>query len=196
MYIRAVALTNPATNVYILARRDTPPSVTNALAARGIGSPVRLADVRHVLDQDAYALALKLYAVVTVLVILLSLAGLAVNMAVQVPARRRDASSLRIVGVRRRSIMTSVTAELTAVLGAAAIAGIMAGAVSQYVVVRTLTLGYADNPYTPQVLPSLNVPTVATLLALTVAALLVVAVLLGDLTIRGARTATLRETAA
>jgi putative ABC transport system permease protein len=195
MYARVAALNNDATNVYILARGDTPPSFIAALGAHGITSPVRLSDVRRTLDQDAYALALNLYAVVTVLVILLALAGLAVNMTAQIPARRRDAASLRVVGVRRHSIVTSVAAELTAVLGTAAIAGILAGALSQYVVVRTLTLGYADTLFTPRVLPSLDVATVAVLVAVAFAVLLVVAVLLGHLTIRGARTATLRETA-
>jgi hypothetical protein len=196
MYTRAAPLTNAANTVYVLARADTPASIIRALGADGISSPLRLADVGHTLDQDAYALALNLYAVVTVLVVLLALAGLAVNMAVQIPARRRDAASLRVVGLRRRSIVTAVAAELTAVLGAAAVAGILAGALAQYVVVRTLTLGYADEAFTPRVLPSLDVPTVAVLLAVTFAALLVVAVALGNLTIRGARTATLRETAA
>lgn len=181
------------TRVYILARDDTPRSVTSALAEHGVSSPVRLDQVRHTLDNDAYALALNLYLVVTVLVILLALAGLAVNMAVQIPARRRDAASLRVVGLPRRSIVTSVTAELTAVLGAAAVAGILAGALSQYVVVRTITLGYAADHYTPRVLPSLDVPTVTALLASTFVLLLGVAVVLGNLTIRGARTATLRE---
>jgi putative ABC transport system permease protein len=194
LYNRAASLNNDATNVYILARADTPPNVVSALGAHGVNFPVRLTDVRRTLDQDAYALALNLYAVVTVLVILLALAGLAVNMAAQIPARRRDAASLRVVGVRRRSIVMSVAAELTAVLGAAAVAGILAGALAQYVVVRTLTLGYADEAFTPRVLPSLDVPTVAALLAVTVAALLAVAIALGNLTIRGARTASLRET--
>jgi putative ABC transport system permease protein len=196
MYTRAAPLTNAANTVYVLARADAPASVIRALAADGIGSPLRLADVRRTLDQDAYALALNLYAVVTVLVILLAVAGLAVNMAVQIPARRRDAASLRVVGLRRRAIVTAVAAELTAVLGAAAIAGILAGALAQYVVVRTLTLGYADETFTPRVLPSLDVPTVVVLLAVTFAGLLVVAIALGNLTVRGARTATLRETAA
>jgi hypothetical protein len=195
LYTRAASLNSSAATVYVLARADTPASVKNALGAHGISSPLLLTDVRHALDQDAYALALNLYAVVTVLVVLLALAGLAVNMAVQVPARRRDAASLRVVGVRRRSIVTSVAAELAAVLGTAAVAGILAGALSQYVVVRTLKLGYADDLFTPRVLPSLDLPTLAALVALTVAALLVVAVALGNLTIRGARTATLRETA-
>ncbi len=195
MYTRSVPLTNVETAVHILARGDTPPSVIKGLAAHGITSPVRLDDVRRALDQDAYALALKLYAVVTVLVMLLALAGLAVNMAVQIPARRRDAASLRVVGLPRRSIVSAVIAELTAVLGAAAVAGIAAGVLSQYVVVRTLTLGYADNLLTPRVLPALDVAKVTLLLVAAFAVLLCVAVALGNLTIRGARTATLRENA-
>lgn len=195
-YIRSVALNDAETTVYILARGDTPSSVVSGLAAHGISSPIRLADVRRTLDQDAYALALNLYAVVTVLIILLALTGLAVNMAVQIPARRRDAASLRVVGLPRRSIVAAVTAELTALLASAAVAGILAGALSQYVVVRTVTLGYADSAATPRVLPSLDLPTVTALLVGTVVVLLVIATALGSLTIRGARTSTLRETAA
>jgi putative ABC transport system permease protein len=195
-YIRSVTLNDAETTVYILARGDTPDRVVKGLAADGISSPTRLADVRRTLDQDAYALALNLYAVVTVLIILLALTGLAVNMAVQIPARRRDAASLRVVGLPRRSIVAAVTAELTALLASAAVAGILAGALSQYVVVRTVTLGYADSAATPRVLPSLDLPTVSALLVATVAVLLVIATALGNLTIRGARTSTLRETAA
>ena len=127
--------------------------------------------------------------------IVLALVGLAVNMAVQIPARRRDAASLRVVGLRRRSIVTAVSSELTAVLGTAAVAGILAGALAQYVVVRTVTLAYADDDQTPRVLPSLDLPELAGLLAVACLVLLCVAVVLGALTIRGARTATLRETA-
>jgi predicted lysophospholipase L1 biosynthesis ABC-type transport system permease subunit len=61
-------------------------------------------------------------------VILLALAGLAANLAVQLPARRRDAASLRVVGVKRRSVMIGVVAEFVVVLGAAALAGVAAGA--------------------------------------------------------------------
>jgi hypothetical protein len=195
MYTRIVRLNNDETTVYILARGDTPQGVIDALGAHGISSPSRLADVRHTLDQDAYALALNLYAVVTVLVILLAVAGVAVNMAVQSPARRRDAASLRVVGLRRRSIVAAIGVELAAVMGTAAVAGILAGALAQYVVVRTITLGYADDPFTPRVVASLDVPTVVALLAVTLAVLFVGSVALGNMTIRGARTATLRETA-
>ena len=89
------------------------------------------AAARALLDQDAFALALRLYVVVTVLVILLALAGLAANLAVQLPSRRRDAASLRVVGVKRRSVMVGVVAEFVLVLGAAALAGIAAGGVAQ-----------------------------------------------------------------
>jgi putative ABC transport system permease protein len=194
-YLRTHQLTDAETAVYILARGDTPSRVVAGLAAHGITQRITLQGVRHTLDQDTYALALNLYLVVTVLVILLAFAGLGVNMAVQTPARRRDAASLRVVGLRRRSLVTAVAAELTAALGTAALAGILAGALAQYVVVRTVTLGYADTTATPRVLPSLNVGAVVVLLVVAFAVLLCLAVVLASVTIRGARTATLREAA-
>lgn len=196
MYTRTNQIADASTRVSILARSDTPTSILRQLAAHGIKQRVTLQQVRHTLDQDGYALALNLYLVVTVIVVLLAFAGLAVNMAVQLPARRRDAASLRVVGLTRRSIVAAVASEFTAVLGTAAIAGILAGALSQYVVVRTVTLGYADAITRPRVLPSLDLTALAGLLAIALALLLCVAILLGSLTIRGARTATLRETAA
>jgi putative ABC transport system permease protein len=195
MYLRTHQLTDAETAVYLLARGDTPHRVVAGLAAHGITQRITLQGVRHTLDQDTYALALNLYLVVTVLVILLAFAGLGVNMAVQTPARRRDAASLRVVGVRRRPLATAVAAELTAALGTAALAGILAGALAQYVVVRTVTLGYADTSATPRVLPSLNVAAVVALLVVAFAVLLCLAVVLASVTIRGARTATLREAA-
>ena len=82
-----------------------------------MSNPTTEAQTKRVLDQDAFALALRLYIVVTVLVILLALAGLAANLAVQLPARRRDAASLRVVGVKRRAVMVGVVAEFVVVLG-------------------------------------------------------------------------------
>lgn len=195
MLTRDVALTNPATFVHILARSDTPQSVITGLADHGINEAQTLTSARDVLDNDAFALALNLYLVVTVIVVLLALAGLGANLAVQMPARRRDAASLRVVGLRRRSIMAAVIAEFVVVLGAAAVAGIAAGALAQYVVVRTVTLGYADTEHTPRLLASLNLSSVSGLLAVVALGLLGVAVLVAGLTVRGARTASLRENA-
>jgi predicted lysophospholipase L1 biosynthesis ABC-type transport system permease subunit len=166
-----------------------------ALADHGITRPQTLSATRGLLDQDAFALALNLYLVVTVIVIVLALAGLGANLAVQMPARRRDAASLRVVGLRRRSIIAAVVAEFLVVLGAAALAGIAAGSLAQYVVVRTVTLGYADTQHTPRLLPSLNLASVADLLLVVTVVLLVVAVSVAALTVRGARTASLRENA-
>ena len=194
MFTRSNRTTDAWTDVYILARSDTPQEVLTELAAYGITQPIDLQQVRHTLDQDAYALALNLYLVVTVIVLVLALAGLAVTMAVQIPARRRDAASLRVVGLPRRSIVTAVATEFAALLGTAAVSGILAGALAQYVVVRTLTLGYADDILTPRILPSLDITAVSAVLAVAFAVLLCLATLLGSLTIRGARTSTLRET--
>jgi putative ABC transport system permease protein len=194
-YTRDNAIFDAETTVYILARSDTPASILDALSARGITSPTTLDEVRSALDRDAYALALNLYLVVTAIVLLLAFGGLAVTMAVSIPARRRDAASLRVVGMPRRSIAAAVVLDTAAVLGAAALAGIAAGALAQYVVVHTLTLGYVDNIFTPRVLSSLDVRSVVELLGAACALMVCIAAVLGGLTVRGARSATLRENA-
>jgi hypothetical protein len=194
-FVRNTASGNATTLVYIWARADTPPSVLKALAAHGISNPTTEVETRHVLDQDAFALALRLYVVTTALVILLALAGLAANLAVQLPSRRRDAASLRVVGVKRRSVMAGVVAEFVVVLGAAAIAGVAAGAVAQYVVVRTVTLGFVDSSLVPRVLPSFDVGSAVYLSAAVLVVLVVAASCFAFLTVRGARTSSLRENA-
>jgi hypothetical protein len=194
-FIRSASQENSDTLVYVWARADTPRSVLDQLAARGLANPDTEASARNVLDQDAFALALRLYVVVTALVILLALAGLAANLAVQLPARRRDAASLRVVGVKRRSVMVGVVAEFVVVLGAAALAGVTAGGVAQYVVVRTVTLGFVDTALTPRVLPSFDLASAATLSALVLVGLVLAASVFAFLTVRGARTSSLRENA-
>lgn len=195
MLTRDVPIIDPSTDVTILARGDTPSSVVSALGSNGISQPVTLSTTRRVLDSDAFALALNLYLVVTVIVVVLALAGLGANLAVQMPARRRDAASLRVVGLRRRSIVAAVVAEFVVVLGAAAVAGIIAGSTAQYVVVRTVTLGYADTEHTPRLFASLNLGAVTDLLVVVTVGLFLVATAVAALTVRGARTATLRENA-
>lgn len=192
-FVRENFINDSDDQVHILARGDTPASVIAALRQQGITQATTIGAVQHRLGQDAYALALNLYLVVTAIVVALALAGLAANLATQLPDRRQDAASLRVIGVRRRSIRRSVVAEFVVVLGAAALAGIVSGAVSQYVVVRTVTLGYADALRTPRLLPTINLATVGEILAGMVILLLVAGVSVANLTVRGARTATLRE---
>ncbi|MGI8577158.1 MAG: FtsX-like permease family protein [Nocardioidaceae bacterium] len=188
--------TNPQqTFVYILARGNTPAAVLAGLGEHGISQYTSLAAERHLLDQDPYALALNLYLVVTALVILLALIGLGVNLAVQLPERRLDAASLRVVGVRRRSLVRAAVTEYGVVMGVAAVAGILAGSLAQYLVVGTVTLGYADDAATPRLLATLNVVQIVILLAAVTAGLVAAAGLVAGLTVRGARTSTLRETA-
>jgi putative ABC transport system permease protein len=97
--------------------------------------------------------------------------------------------------VPRRSLITGVVAEFLVVLGAAALAGVAAGALAQYVVVRTVTLGYADTDVTPRVLPSFNAVTAIELSAVVLVVLLVLSTAFAILTVRGARTSSLRENA-
>jgi predicted lysophospholipase L1 biosynthesis ABC-type transport system permease subunit len=194
-FVRNASQANSDQLVYVWARSDTPPGVLRALAAHGLANPTTEVETKHLLDQDAFALALRLYVVVTFLVILLALAGLAANLAVQLPARRRDAASLRVVGVKRRSVMVGVVQEFVVVLGAAALAGVAAGVVAQYVVVRTVTLGFVDSSLVPRVVPSFDVTSAVTLSVVVLLLLVVAASCFAFLTVRGARTSSLRENA-
>ncbi|NYD40087.1 FtsX-like permease family protein [Nocardioides panaciterrulae] len=181
--------------VHVLARADTPASVVLGLQEAGVTRSTTLAAVKHTLDQGAYALALRLYAVVAGLVLVMALAGLFVSTAVQLPARRRDAASLRVVGMSRRSVMSSVVRELVVVLGGTALAGLAAGTLAEYVVLRTVTLGYLQDIRTPPLVAQLDVQRLAVLALLAGGLFAVVAVASAVLTVRGARGATLREDA-
>jgi len=125
----------------------------------------------------------------------MALAGLFVSTAVQLPSRRRDAASLRVVGVSRRSVMSSVVRELAVVLGGTAVAGLAAGTLAQYVVLRTVTLGYVEDIQTPALVAAVDWQRLALLTVLAAAVFGVVAFVSAGLTVRGARGSTLRENA-
>ena len=183
------------TEVYVMARADTPAPVVGALRDAGLTEETTYAEVKAGLDNTAYALALRLYAVVAALVLLMAVASLAVSTAVQLPARRRDAAALRVVGVPRRQVMGAVLRELVLVLGGTAVAGLAAGSLAQYVVLRTVTLGYAETLSTPALVAAID-PWRLALLALVTALLFgAVALVSATLTVRGARGSTLRESA-
>lgn len=182
------------TQSYVLARGDTPSAVVAALRDRGIFDKTELVETKAVLDQDAYALSLNLYLVAALAAIALALAGLAVHLAVQMPDRRRDAASLRVVGVRRRLILRAVFAEICVVLGVAGLAGVAAGSAAQYLVVRTITLGVATDLHTPRVLATLDAQRLAILVACVLALLVAVATAVATLSVHRARASTLRET--
>jgi ABC-type antimicrobial peptide transport system permease subunit len=193
MLISDQVIPDESTQAYVLARGDTPSAMLAGLLDAGVTSRVQLSTVKGVLDQDAYALSLNLYLVAALAAIALAGAGLAVTLAVQMPDRRRDAASMRVVGVRRRQIIRAVFVEITAVLGAAGLAGVIAGAASQYLVVRTLTLGFADQLRTPRVVPTLDAGRLSALAAVVVAALAAVATFVAAMAVRRARASTLRE---
>ena len=176
-------------------RDGAPAALRDALSDQGLTVSSTLTEEVHTLDQGAYALALRLYAVVAALVLLMALAGLVVSTAVQLPARRRDAAALRVVGVPRRAVMSAAAREFVVVLGGAAVAGILAGTLAQYVVLRTITLGYVDALGTPALIASIDPIRLVALAALAAVVLGVVAFVSAALTVRGARGATLRETA-
>jgi hypothetical protein len=179
--------------VYVLVDEDTPEPMRDALLDRGGVVTTTLAATERTLGQGAYALALRLYAVVAVLVLLMALAGLFVSTAVQLPARRRDAASLRVVGVPRRSVMSAVVRELAVVLGSTALAGLAAGTLAQYVVLRTVTLGVVEDVKTPALVAAVDWQRLAVLAAVAAVLFGLVAFISAALSVRGARGSTLRE---
>ncbi|MCW2834392.1 MAG: FtsX-like permease family protein [Nocardioides sp.] len=179
----------------VLMKDGAPESMSTALTEAGLTVETTLAAQQRMLDQSAYALALRLYAVVAALVLLMALAGLFVSTAVQLPARRRDAAALRVVGVARGSVMSAVAREFIVVLGGAAVAGILAGSLAQYVVLRTITLGTLDASSTPDLVATISPLRLIALALIAVVVLGVAAYISAALTVRGARGSTLRETA-
>lgn len=95
----------------------------------------------------------------------------------------------------RTHLVVGVGAELLLVPGAAPLAGIAAGALAQYVVVRTVMPGFADSELTPRVLPSFHVTTGFELGVAVMLVLVVLASAFAALAVRGARTSSLRENA-
>ena len=181
--------------VYVATATDTPAALRTALADRGLSVFTTRAGEQRTLDQGAYALALRLYAVVAVLVLLMAFAGLFVSTAVQLPARRRDAAALRVVGVPRRVVISAVAREFAVVLGGAALAGIAAGTLAQYVVLRTVRLGYVESIATPRLVAAVDLGQLAMIALVAALAFGAFAFTSAALTVRGARGATLRETA-
>jgi hypothetical protein len=181
------------TDNYVLARADTPDEVTSALVKAGLERSGTHEQEQRVQDSSAYALALRLYGVVAVLVLLMALAGLAISTAVQLPARRRDAASLRVVGVPPRTILRSVAAEQLGVLGASALAGLVSGVVAAQILLRSITLGTVENRTTPSVTSDIDWWALLLQAAVALTVLTVSAVASALLTVRGARGSTLRE---
>lgn len=201
MLVDLVAFTNDRqyfdsrSETRVLSTADLPVEMREELSADGFSVVTTLAAEREILDQGAYAMALRLYAIVAALALLTALAGVLLSNAMQLPARRRDAAALRVVGVPRRTVARAVTRELGVVLGGAALAGVLAGTLAQWIVLRSLTLGEVSAAWMPELVVSLTPMRAAGLALGAVAVLWVVALTAARATVRGANGATLRESA-
>ena len=94
---------------------------------------------------------------------------------------------MRVVGVPRRVVVSAVAREFLAVLGGAAVAGIAAGALAQYVVLRTIKLGYVEALVTPRLVPAVDVVQLPIIAAAAAAGFATFAFVSATLTVRGAR---------
>ncbi|KRF34446.1 hypothetical protein ASG94_17355 [Nocardioides sp. Soil805] len=180
-------------DVYLLANVDLPADIAASLASQGISVSGSLEASRSRLNATAYALATRLYAISAATVLLMAFAGLVVATATQLPGRRTDAASMRVVGVRRRVVLVAIALETAVILLAGGAAGLVAGVGSQVLVLRTLTLGTLAEATYPRVLAVVDLGYVVTYAAGMVAILGLTAVAGAMLTVRGATGGTLRE---
>ena len=181
---------------YVLARDGMPPAMADQLTAAGVSldQPLSLANERESLDNDAYALSLRLYLIVSVALLALALAGVSAHLIVGMPGRRRDAAALRVVGVSRRTVSRASLVELAITLGVAALAGVIAGVVAQWVILGKIRLGTADSR-SPDIPARIDLVSLGAYTAATAVVLLLVAGLVARATVRRARAAELRESA-
>lgn len=124
--------------------------------------------------------------------VFLALIGVVVHLVVGLPARRRDAASLRVVGVTKRTIELAAVVELSIVLGAAALAGVVGGSLADQLVVRRIRFGstIGDLPL-PDVPARLELPLLLAVAAAPTVVLLLVSSAVARSAVKGARGATL-----
>jgi putative ABC transport system permease protein len=185
-----------STQAYVFARAGLPADMVEALAAAGVDvdSPLRLDEERAELGHDAYALSIRLYVVVAGALLLLALAGVIAHLVVGMPGRRRDAASLRVVGVSKRTVLRAGLVDLAITLGVAAVAGVVAGVVAQRIILGQIRLGTADDR-SPDISGDVDLLTLGMYVGATTVVLLAVSATVATASVRRARGAELREAA-
>lgn len=180
---------------YILLRDDTPKPVLDQLREAGAEPLTSNSAQRRLQDSSAFAQALRLYVVVAALVLAMSLIAMVITTAVQLPSRRRDAASLRVIGVPRRVLTAALIGEQAILLAVTVLTGLLAGIAAAMLLTGTLTLGARDDPDLPRVLTDLAPVPLLLLGGGTFLVLLAVSAVAGARTVQAARGSTLRENA-
>lgn len=193
-FLRDGATETLQVEVLVLARADTPTDVLGVLNSRGVDTTAgrRLSGEQRVLDNDAYALSLRLYLVVAVSVLALASVGVLAGMAVQARRRRREAAALRVSGIRQRTVTAASVFELGVVFGAAGLAGVVAGVLAEDAVVGVISLGPAAGGL-PSIQAGIDGLHVAAISGAVLAATSILACLAGWSVVRRVRPAELRQ---
>ena len=155
MLVERPAAFNNTFTVYVAVDEETTAGARGTqLTERGLSVSRPPAEEKRTLDQGAYALALRLYAVAAVLVLLMAMGrALLLHRAPSqrcrlAPRRRGDAGRRRTM----RVVVSAVAREFWRSRGAA-VAGIAAGARAQYVVLARSSSGYVEALVTPRLVP-------------------------------------------
>ncbi|MGI8535363.1 MAG: FtsX-like permease family protein [Mycobacteriales bacterium] len=129
---------------------NAPTDVAARLATAGVRvlGQDRAADREAQLSRQGPALALGLLLAAGVVAVLLAAGGGVLTLVLLGRRRRYEMAALRLVRVRRSSLLGALLVEQALLLGSGAVLGVLAGLLGARVAVRSVPL-YADNPTAP-----------------------------------------------
>lgn len=139
-------LTGQVVDVQLWTAPGTPPSMLAAVRDAGISlSPaVNLAQRQREMHTDAFSLGMRLFLIVGLATLLLAVFGVFASAVLQSRWRAYEVAALRVVGVRRRSLVRASVLEYVVMLGVAAALGVLSSLVSVWLVLPSISLGPAD----------------------------------------------------
>jgi ABC-type antimicrobial peptide transport system permease subunit len=116
-------------------------------AVRRAGIPlspaVNLARQSHALHTDAFSVGMRLFLIVGAATLLLAVFGVFASAVLQTRWRAYEVAALRVVGVRRRTLVRASVLEYVVMLGMAALLGVVSAWVSLRLVLPCISLGPA-----------------------------------------------------
>jgi hypothetical protein len=133
-------------DVQLWTAPGTPPAMLNAVRDAGISlSPALNLAQRHLeLHTDAFSMGMRLFLIVGLATLLLAVFGVFASAVLQSRWRAYEVAALRVVGVRRRSLVRASVLEYVVMLGVAAALGVLSTLVSVWLVLPSISLGPAD----------------------------------------------------
>jgi putative ABC transport system permease protein len=133
-------------DVQLWTAPGTTPAMLGAVRDAGVSlSPaLNLAQRHRELHTDAFSMGMRLFLIVGLATLLLAVFGVFASAVLQSRWRAYEVAALRVVGVRRRSLVRASVLEYVVMLGVAAALGVLSTLVSVWLVLPSISLGPAD----------------------------------------------------